>query len=259
MCGGGRRKGRCGWQCVGRTRHSLRLVGVGSELVEGVQRPVRKVSLGDWTIKVWAGGTDSGMLAVAGGHHEGCEVRPIVGAQSGVDEQKRGVGGWPRARKGGVGTPGPPLPSGSDLVVLPGLRARERCTRGGVVVETLAGNAAPSGPRMDLMGGRGKWGGSIWETVGREREGRDDGKSDVSRFQGGGWAGLAECAAGPRHCSCGQCTGQQRQCVHGGRHAIPLARREGRARGILEGRGASEIHGVCEWPTGDGQYQLLAV
>ena len=182
MCGGGRRKDRCGWQCVGRTRHSLRLVGVSSELVEGVQRPIRKVSLGDWTIKVWAGGTDSGVLAVAGSHHEGCEVRPIVGAPSGVDEQKRGVGGWPGARKGGVGTPGPPLPSGSDLVVLPGLRARERCTRGGVVVETLAGHAAPSGPRMDLMGGRGKWGGSIWKTVGRGREGRDDGKSDVLRF-----------------------------------------------------------------------------
>jgi hypothetical protein len=35
---------------------------------------------------------------------------------------------------------------------------------------------------MDLMGGRGKWGSSIWKTVGRGREGRDDGKSDVSRF-----------------------------------------------------------------------------
>ena len=32
----GRRKGRCGWQCVGDIRHSLRLEGVGSELVEGV-------------------------------------------------------------------------------------------------------------------------------------------------------------------------------------------------------------------------------
>ena len=130
-------------------------------------------------IEVWTGGTDSGVLAVAGSHHKGYEVRPIEGAQSRVNKQKRGIGGWPGARKGGVGTPGPPLPSGSNLVVLPGLRARERGTRGGVVVKTLVGHAAPSGPRADLMDGEGKWGSSVWKMVGRGRERRDDGRGDV--------------------------------------------------------------------------------
>ena len=146
-------------------------------------------------IEVWTGGTDSGVFAVAGSHHKGYEVRPIEGAQSRVNKQKRGVGGWPGARKGGVGTPGPPLPSGSNLVVLPGSRARERGTRGGGVVKTLVGHAAPSGPRVNLMDGGGKWDSSVWKIVGRGRERRDDGRGDVSRFEGGRWVGRGGASA----------------------------------------------------------------
>jgi hypothetical protein len=167
VCGGGRWRGRCGWQCVGGIRHDLRLEGVGSELVEGVQRPIRKISLEDRVVKVRAGGTNSGVLAVAGSHHKGYEVGPIEGAQSRVDKQKRRVGRWPGARKSGVGAPGPPLPSGDNLVVLPGLRARERDARGGVIAKTLVGHAAASRPRVDLMDGgqaeqRGLEDGEAW-------------------------------------------------------------------------------------------------
>ena len=53
------------------------------------------------------------------------DVRPIERAPPRVDEQKREACRWPGAREGGVWASDPPLSSGSDLIVLPGLRTRE--------------------------------------------------------------------------------------------------------------------------------------
>ena len=47
----------------------------------------------------------------------------------------------------------------------------------------------------DLMDGEGKWDSSVWKMVGRGRERRDDGRGDVSRFEGGRWVGRGGASA----------------------------------------------------------------